>query len=98
MHLLYSSILSLSVQEELAQAQHTAQSPRVEYSVVLSPIYRVPVLYFNLHDVTAGSNASVEQILVPPQYSAQIKSVGVMGGISMTVSPSNGNDGAEAKG
>lgn len=86
------------MQEELPLAQHTARSPRVEFSIVLSPVYCVPVLYFSLHDVPASSHASVEQIqdlLVPPHFSAQIKSVGVMGGISMTVSLRNGNDRGE---
>lgn len=78
------------MQEELPLAQHTVRSPRVEFSIVLSPVYRVPVLYFSLHDVPASSHASMEQIqdlLVPPHFSAQIKSVGVMGGISMTNHP-----------
>lgn len=55
---------------------------------MLSPTYQVPVLYFTLrwHNLqgSVGLDA-VYQYLVPPQYRKGLKSVGVMGGISVGV-------------
>lgn len=93
MYHLYPGIARLSMQEALPHNRSAVRPPQVEYSVVLSPVYRVPVLYFSLRDVPAGSNASVENVqdlIVPPRFVAQIRSVGVMGGISMTVSINRG--------
>jgi ubiquitin-like-conjugating enzyme ATG10 len=61
---------------------------QVDYDIVLSPTYQVPVLYFVLrwhnHPGPVGLDA-VYQYVVPKQYRQQLQSVGVMGGISCGV-------------
>ncbi|KAL2003451.1 hypothetical protein VTN02DRAFT_3762 [Thermoascus thermophilus] len=60
----------------------------VEYDIILSPTYRVPVLYFVLRNAPREGPAGIEAVyryLVPHQYKTELKSVGVMGGISMGV-------------
>lgn len=62
---------------------------QVDYDIVLSPTYQVPVLYLVLrwhhHDGPVGLDA-VYQYVVPKQYQTEVKSVGVMGAISVGVS------------
>jgi hypothetical protein len=68
----------------------TAPTPslQVDYDILLSPTYRVPVLYFRLkwnhHNGPVGLDA-VYQYVVPEQYRKGLQSVGVMGGISLGV-------------
>lgn len=61
---------------------------QIDYDVVLSPTYQVPVLYFVLrwhnHQGPVGLDA-VYQYVVPEQYKQQLQNVGVMGGISFGV-------------
>lgn len=68
---------------------HRSQTIPVEYHVLLSATYRVPVLYFQVLRSPEQSGADgVDQILehiVPMQYRQQVGSVGVLGAISMTV-------------
>ena len=54
---------------------------------MLSPTYQVPVLYFGLRSHNHGPLGldDVYQYVVPEQYRQELKSVGVMGGISMGV-------------
>jgi hypothetical protein len=71
-------------------AIHHQESPNplIEYHIILSPIYRVPVLYFFLHNLPDGTVSGPEtayNLLVPEQFRATIKEMGVMGGISMSV-------------
>ncbi|PGH10816.1 hypothetical protein AJ80_07367 [Polytolypa hystricis UAMH7299] len=59
---------------------------QVEYSVLLSPTYQVPVLYFLLHGPFPKGPEGLDFIydcLVPAQYRSELKDVGVMGGISI---------------
>ena len=61
----------------------------VDYDIVLSPTYQVPALYFTLRwtnhqDPVVGIDG-VYRYLVPEQYRKQLKSVGIMGGISFDV-------------
>lgn len=62
----------------------------VEYDIVLSPSYCVPVVYFTIYDehgsMITDINAMYETI-VPPAYRDHLRSFGVMGGISMTNHP-----------
>ncbi|EPS27564.1 hypothetical protein POX_e06529 [Penicillium oxalicum] len=66
---------------------------QLDYDIVLSPTYRVPVLYFTLrwhnYPGPVGLNA-VYQYVVPEQYRQQLQSVGVMGGISFGYHPESG--------
>ena len=62
------------------------------YSVVLSPTYQVPVLYFYLPNSPQNGIADIDFIhrfLVPKTTVTQLQNVGVMGGISMTVGSEN---------
>ncbi|KAJ5083821.1 hypothetical protein N7456_013248 [Penicillium angulare] len=66
---------------------------QVDYDIVLSPSYQVPVLYFALrwlHQNGPVGLDAVYQYVVPEQYQTQMKTVGVMGGISMGYHPVSG--------
>lgn len=58
------------------------------YDIVFSNSYRVPVLYFSLHNLPPAESRSIDavyELLVPEHLKAGAKAVGVMGGIGMTV-------------
>lgn len=78
-----------SNQEALVRAIEPNASLQVEYDIVLSPTYQVPVLHFMLRWTNQKGPVvgidSVYQYLVPDQYRKQLKSVGIMGGISFDV-------------
>jgi ubiquitin-like-conjugating enzyme ATG10 len=61
----------------------------VEYHILLSQTYRVPVLYFFLRNLPVmgpkGINA-VYEFLVPHQFRSELRAVGVVGAISIGVS------------
>jgi ubiquitin-like-conjugating enzyme ATG10 len=60
----------------------------VEYHIVLSPSYQVPVLYFNIKDPSYRSPPTMDTLyrhLIPPHFKAQAENVGVIGGITVTV-------------
>jgi ubiquitin-like-conjugating enzyme ATG10 len=60
----------------------------VTYDVLLSPSYCVPVLHFSVNDSTGGpiiDLASVYPDVVPSSYRSQVRDMGVIGAISMTV-------------
>lgn len=83
------------IQEALIHTTNTNPSLQVEYDIVLSPSYQVPVLYFTLrqgNDKKPVDLDTVYQYLVPEGYRKELGSVGVMGGISIGVcarSPGN---------
>lgn len=55
----------------------------------MSPTYQVPVLWFTLTGLPLDGPQSMDavyQYLVPPSSRAEIKDLGVMGGVSMAVS------------
>lgn len=61
---------------------------QIDYEIVLSPTYQVPVLYLALqwHNHRAPVDLDlVYQYIVPEQYRKQLRSVGIMGGISFGV-------------
>jgi ubiquitin-like-conjugating enzyme ATG10 len=65
----------------------------VEYSIALSQIYRVPVLYFNFVNVPMEQARNVDTVyehLVPSHFKDPLKEIGVMGGISMQNHPVTG--------
>ena len=54
-----------------------------------SQSYRVPLLYFFLHSLPARTSTSIDSVydlLVPQHLKANLKSVGVLGGIGIVVS------------
>jgi ubiquitin-like-conjugating enzyme ATG10 len=61
----------------------------VEYDILLSPTYEVPVLYFAIRN--AGNHTGPEGLdaiyehLVPSQFKSSLGEVGVLGGISVGV-------------
>lgn len=60
----------------------------VEFSIILSPTYCVPVLWFIFRQLPsngAGGIDAVYHYLVPQTQQAGLRQVGVMGGISMAV-------------
>ncbi|KAJ5894400.1 Atg10p [Penicillium taxi] len=65
----------------------------IDYDIVLSPTYQVPILYFALrwinYDAPIGLDA-VYRYVVPAHYQSELKNVGVMGGISMGYHPISG--------
>ncbi|KAL4913201.1 hypothetical protein BDW62DRAFT_220842 [Aspergillus aurantiobrunneus] len=64
---------------------------QVDYDILLSPTYQVPILYFVLrHAEKPLGMDEVYNYLVPDQYRENIKSVGIMGGISFGYHPLSG--------
>lgn len=57
----------------------------VEYNILLSPTYQVPVLYCFVRGMQCTTETLYEH-LVPAHSKTQVQDVGVMGGISMAVS------------
>ncbi|KAK9561972.1 hypothetical protein V6Z88_003507 [Aspergillus fumigatus] len=79
--------------EALIRTTQTSPELHVDYDILLSPVYRVPVLYFLLqrdgHPQSLEIDA-VYHLLVPDQYKRELQSVGVMGGISVGYHPESG--------
>ncbi|KAL4900605.1 hypothetical protein BDW74DRAFT_94766 [Aspergillus multicolor] len=64
------------------------QELQVEYDILLSPTYQVPVLYFVIR--RAEKLLGIDEVyshLVPDQFRKKIQSVGIMGGISFGYHP-----------
>lgn len=64
--------------------------PVVVFDIIYSPSYQVPVLYFTLKDLPPDTELSievVETLLVPEAIRSQVRSVGVLGGISRADHP-----------
>ena len=60
----------------------------MEYHILLSPTYQVPVLYLHLHNPppgTATGHEAVADLLVAKHAKPGLTHVGVMGGLSMGV-------------
>ncbi|KAJ5257289.1 hypothetical protein N7478_013393 [Penicillium angulare] len=76
-----------------AYADASTSTKYCDYDIVLSSSYQVPVLYFALrwlHQNGPVGLDAVYQYVVPEQYQTQMKTVGVMGGISMGYHPDSG--------
>ncbi|KAF7513730.1 hypothetical protein GJ744_007781 [Endocarpon pusillum] len=62
----------------------------VEFSILWSPSYQVPVLWFTLNRVPSGISTGIETVyqhLVPETSRPALNQVGVMGGISIAHHP-----------
>lgn len=62
----------------------------VEYDIVLSPTYQVPVLYFRIRDAGCAFPPSIDtlyQYVIPEQFKSQVEGFGIIGGITMTEHP-----------
>jgi len=58
------------------------------YDILLSPSYRVPVLYFSISDSQHRYPPSMDTLysyIIPPAFRAQSEHVGVIGGITIAV-------------
>ncbi|EFR01754.1 Atg10p [Nannizzia gypsea CBS 118893] len=87
---LVKSILTFDIQEALVRLPVSNSKCEVEYNVMLSPTYQVPVLYFFLPGGLPCGPKELPNIynsLVPEQSRPGLRDVGVMGGVSITVSP-----------
>lgn len=73
------------------QPNHNSQQDefKIEYDILLSPSYSIPVLYFSVRDSNSQLVIEIERIyllLVPEVYQSQMRHVGIVGGLSMAVS------------
>jgi ubiquitin-like-conjugating enzyme ATG10 len=63
------------------------------YEVHLHATYRVPTLWFMLHDLPMGEPTfdldSVYRYLVPPEYKNGLRAAGITGGLSAAVGSSS---------
>jgi ubiquitin-like-conjugating enzyme ATG10 len=77
-----------AVQEALIRQSCPNPKIEVEYSIVLSPTYQVPVLYFFLRNNFPEGLEEIDFVyshLVPKQYRTQLSKIGVMGPLSVGV-------------
>jgi ubiquitin-like-conjugating enzyme ATG10 len=73
------------------EALETSQDAHalIHYDILLSPVYRVPVLYINVSDLRhryPPTMATLYQHVISAPFKAQTESGGVMGGITISVS------------
>ncbi|KAL8791291.1 MAG: hypothetical protein Q9195_005980 [Heterodermia aff. obscurata] len=77
-------------QAVVSVSAHDSPACSVIYSIVYSPTYQVPVLYFCFRDLPCPYNPNsvdtVYQLLVPQESRTDIESFSIIGGISMAVS------------
>ncbi|KAJ4988345.1 autophagy-related protein 10 [Stagonosporopsis vannaccii] len=62
----------------------------IHYDILLSPSYRVPVLYFSISDNRHRYPPTMNTLythIIYPEYKAQAENVGVIGGITITDHP-----------
>jgi len=63
--------------------------PIIHYDILLSPTYQVPVLYFHISDSLHRFPSTLTTLyshVVPAEFTAQTKHIGVLGGITINVS------------
>jgi len=66
----------------------TTSEVTVEFSITLSPVYEVPVLWFTFQSIPSSGPQGIDAVyeyLVPRQRESGLRQVGVMGAISMAV-------------
>ncbi|KAF3904050.1 hypothetical protein ABW20_dc0100171 [Dactylellina cionopaga] len=75
-----------SLQQPPSPATH-----KVTYHILLSPIYSVPILYFNVYPLSSSSAIhslpQIYSLLVPSSFGSTVSNIGVQGGISQTHHP-----------
>ncbi|KAH9844418.1 autophagy-related protein Atg10 [Teratosphaeria destructans] len=79
--------------EALQSVSSQKTETRVDYDIIYSPSYQVPVLYLTATPLSGTGPTSLAQIydlLVPSQCRNQIESMGVMGAVSMSEHPITG--------
>jgi ubiquitin-like-conjugating enzyme ATG10 len=79
----------LDDQDDLA-LQTPQPHPLIHYDILLSAVYRVPVLYFHIQDSQHRYPLTMKVLyehLIAPQFKAQTESGGVIGGVSIQDHP-----------
>lgn len=74
---------------ELPQNHNQSESLILDFSIVLSPTYCVPVLWFSCRRGSGNKSLGLDEVydsLIPATSQASLRNVSVMGGISMAVS------------
>lgn len=62
----------------------------IDYDILLSPTYQVPVLYFSISDPQyryPPTMTTLYEHLIPPQFISQAQSAGIIGGITIQDHP-----------
>ncbi|PMD24800.1 autophagy-related protein-like protein Atg10 [Hyaloscypha hepaticicola] len=76
---------------DVDMTEEDGDEPYVTYEIHLHPTYRMPTLWFMLHDLPMGENSfnvdAVYRYLVPPEYKSRLRAAGVTGGISAAPHP-----------
>lgn len=80
------------VEEDDEEALHVPrESPAmIHYDVILSPVYRLPVLYFHISDSQHRYPPTMDVLykyLIPPEFKAQAENAGIIGGITINDHP-----------
>ncbi|KAF2474656.1 uncharacterized protein BDR25DRAFT_384036 [Lindgomyces ingoldianus] len=76
--------------EEALEPSPSHQGVVVEYDIVFSPSFQVPVLYFNIKDLLFRFPPTMDTLyrhLIPLQFRSQAEKAGVIGGITLTDHP-----------
>ncbi|XTI86692.1 hypothetical protein V2W45_1341577 [Cenococcum geophilum] len=83
-------LIGFTLQEALQLRVPANHGLMVEYDIVLSPTYQVPVLYFRIRDAGCALPPSIDTLyryVIPKQFKSQVESFGIIGGITMTEHP-----------
>ena len=86
-NLVRGSKLTSKDQAAIQHAVASEQCPSVQYNILHSQSYQVPVLYFHYHHSVKAHNGLdlVYEALVAKNEQSELRSVGVLGAISMGV-------------
>lgn len=96
-------LVRLSNEAQAAMVNHTPchEAARVVYEIHLHPTYRVPCLWFTLHNLPPDEPAfnvdTVFRRLVPDEYKDGLRGLGGVGGISADASRGSPRPGTRAK-
>jgi len=77
-------------EQDDAALQPTPLPSLIHYDILLSPTYRVPVLYFHIQDSLHRYPPTMKTLyehLIPPHFTPQTESGGVIGGLSIQDHP-----------
>jgi len=75
--------------DTLPQNHNQSESLILDFSILLSPTYCVPVLWFSCRRGSGNKSLGLDEVyasLIPATSQASLRNVSVMGGISMAVS------------
>jgi len=87
-HIIVAISMPCSITQVVAKSPDQDAFAMAKYSIVLSPTYQVPVLYFTLASAASSMTSTIDDVyslLVEPSRRAEMNSVGIMGAISYAV-------------